>query len=406
MVLSLWTGIVGAGMVDDSLQKADQWWGKTREYADQAWDGTRQYADQAWDKTQRLWNGQADGDAALWQQLQPPMDDVLELKARNRHLPESSWFGEDQESNREAIAHLLDRTSVILVGDNRHRRRMTELQQAMADNRKAIAELKHKRLAAPSDSLWRKTVEDLNDEIAEREEVLDEQRAALVRVRGEFAAELKAQGLDIDAEGLDFLLSTVVGDDVLNMAQAFLQVRRLTGQLEQLTAESGEDLPIARRYYGMYTVLLGSLEHMHQQLLQAVDQRYLPEIQAIRERASDLRRDTRRLMVEEASPVLAANLEAQALTLDAAKRYADYLRDQRRQVAASAERLSRDMAVAENTYETVQVSGDLLALMRDSQRMLSTLFKLQVPPLRSFENLAMKREFNRLTRQLRESRPN
>jgi hypothetical protein len=135
-----------------------------------------------------------------------------------------------------------------------------------------------------------------------------------------------------------------------------------------------------------------------------VDQRYLPEIQAIRERAAELRRDTRRLMVEESSPVLQANLEAQALTLDAAKRYADYLQDQRRQVAASAERLSRDLAVAENTYATVQVSGDLLALMRDSQRMMTTLFKLQLPRLRTFENLAMKREFARLTQQLRSAK--
>jgi hypothetical protein len=389
-ILGLYAGGAAAGLVDESMQQADLWWDKTREYADGAWD-----------KTQRLWSDQAEGDARLWQELQPPMDQVLVLKERKRKLPESSWFGEDQESNRQAIAALLDRSSHILVGDNRHRRRMSELELAMADNRSAIAKLKEKRLAAPSDSLWRSTVEDLNEEIAEREEVLDEQAEALTRVRADFAAELKAQGLDIDAEGLDFLFSTVVGDDVLDMAQAFLQVRRLTGQLEALTAESGEDLPIARRYYGMYTVLLGSLEHMHGQLLDAVDQRYLPQIQTIRERAKELRRDTRRLMVEEPSPVLAANLQAQALTLDAARRYADYLKDQRRQVAASAERLSRDMAVAENTYETVKVSGDLLALMQDSQRLLSTLFKLQVPPLRSFENLAMKREFNRLTKQLR-----
>ncbi len=193
----------------------------------------------------------------------------------------------------------------------------------------------------------------------------------------------------------------MVGDDVLNMAQAFVQVKRLTAQLETLTTESTEDLPIARRYYGMYTVLLDSLGHMHRQLLDAVDQRYLPDIQGIHERARELRRDTRRLMKQESSPVLKANLEAQALTLDAAERYTEYLKDQRRQVAASAERLQRDMAVAENTYETVKVSGDLLALMQDSQRLLDTLFRLQVPPLRAFENLAMKREFNRLTEQLR-----
>lgn len=376
--------------VGNSLDRADNWWEKTRDYADSAWANT-----------QGLWREQGQGDARLWDELRSPMEEVLELKERGRALPESAWFGADQASNRQAIEALLDRAALILVGDNRQRRRMSELQRAMADNRRAIAELKHRRLSAPSDSLWRATLRDLEEEIAEREDLLAQQGEALAAARAQLATELKAQGLDIDADGLEFLLSTVVGDAVVDMTEAFLQVRRLTGRLEMLTSESHEDLSIARRYYGMYVVLLEVLAHMHANLLDAVDQRFLPQIQVIRERARELRRDTRRLMVEAPSPVLEANLQAQGLTLDAAKRYADYLRSQRSQVAASAERLSRDLAVAENTYETVRVSGDLVALMQDSQRLLSTLFRLQVPPLKTFENLAMKREFRRLTQQLR-----
>jgi hypothetical protein len=304
ILLGVFAGNAVSGLVEDSTQKADQWW-----------DKTRQYADRAWDRTQRLWSEATQDDARLWGELQPSMGEVLALKERGRHLPETAWFGEDRESNRRAVADLLQRTSLILIGDNRHRRRLEAVAQAMADNRRAIAELKEKRLAAPSDSLWRSTVDDLNQEIREREAVLGEQAETLSAVRAEFAAELRGQGLEIDAQGLDFLLSTVVGDDVLDMAQAFVQVRRLTAQLETLTAESGEDLPVARRYYGMYTVLLGSLAQMHRQLLDAVDNRYLPQIGAIRERTEELRRDTRRLMVEGTSPVLRANLEAQALTL-------------------------------------------------------------------------------------------
>jgi hypothetical protein len=99
--------------------------------------------------------------------------------------------------------------------------------------------------------------------------------------------------------------------------------------------------------------------------------------------------------------VLAANLQAQALTIKAARRYREYLRGQRTQVAASRERLDRDLAVARNTYETVKVSGELVALMKDSRHLLDTLFGLQVPPLRAFENREMKQEFERLTSSLR-----
>jgi hypothetical protein len=50
------------------------------------------------------------------------------------------------------------------------------------------------------------------------------------------------------------------------------------------------------------------------------------------------------------------------------------------------------------------MSGDLVALMEDSQLLLDSLFRLQVPPLRAFENAEMKREFQRLTSTLREDK--
>jgi len=259
-------------------------------------------------------------------------------------------------------------------------------------------------MAAPSDSLWRKTVQDIEDEIAERERVLTEQQKELERVRRMTAAELRDMGLDIDAEGLEFLLSTVVGDDVLDMTLAFEQVRRLTEQLEALTSGGREDLPTARRYYGMYTVLLEILDHMNATMIDSIEQNYLPRIAAIGERARELRQQTRELQAYAPSAVLQANLEAQQLTIDAAGSYADYLQRQRQQLLTSRQRLSLDLAVARNTYETVKMSGDLVALMEDSQLLLDSLFRLQVPPLRAFENAEMKREFQRLTSTLREDK--
>ena len=379
-----------AGLMEDSLETADQWWSKTREYADFTLEQGR-----------RLWREEHPGDARLWDDLLPRLEEILGLQDKERELPDSAWFGEDRASNRAQIDDLLDEAATILTGDNRFRAQSRELEQAMADNRRAISELKRRKMTAPSDSLWRKTVQEIDGEIAERERLLAGQRQEMARVRDAFAVELQAMGLEIDAGRLEFLLSTVVGDEVVEMTVAFEQVRRLTEQLESLTAESREDLPTARRYYGMYTVLLKVLERMHANLIGSIDQRYLPQLQVIENRARALRRETRALQVRGTSPVLQANLEAQQLTIDAAGRYGDYLKRQRSQVAASKERLARDLAVAQNTYETVKVSGDLVALMKDSRRLLDTLFSLQVPRLRAFENLEMKREFERLTQTLR-----
>jgi hypothetical protein len=370
---------------------------------DGLWTRAMDYAGTAWEQTRRLWREDHPEDARLWDGLAPRLDRILGLQERERSLPESVWFGEDRDSNRARVDELLDEAARILVGSDTLRIRAREMSALIADNRREITELKRRRLAAPSESVWRKTVQDIEHEIAERERLLAEQQAALAGIRRETAAELRALGLGIDAEGLEFMLATVVGEDVLDMALAFEQVRRLTAQLERLTVESREDLPTARRYYGMYVVLLQILDHMHARLVEGIAEDYLPRVATIGERARELSKETRRLQSRNPSSILAANLEAQQLTIDAVARYTDYLQGQRRQVEASRQRLARDLAVAGNTYETVKISGDLVALMQDSRVLLEQLFRLQVPPLRPFENLEMKREFERLTASLREA---
>jgi hypothetical protein len=391
--LTLVSSSAGAGVMEDSLTEADELWEKTLEYAGSGIERAR-----------RFWREQQAGDARLWQDLMPRLDEILALQDRQRELPESAWFGEDQVSNTSRINALLDEAAEILVGNDALRGQVRRLTRAMNDNRRAITELKRRRMAAPSDSLWRETVQEIDDEIAKRERVLADQQQELDRVRRRTATELHEMGLDIDAEGLEFLLSTVVGDDVVDMTLAFEQVRRLTEQLQALTSEGREDLSTARRYYGMYAILLEILDHMNATLISSIEQDYLPRIGAIGLRARELRQQTQELQRRASSTVLRANLEAQQLTIDAAGRYADYLERQRQQLFTSRKRLSHDLAVARNTYETVKMSGELVALMQDSQLLLDSLFRLQVPPLRAFENLEMKREFERLTSTLREEK--
>jgi hypothetical protein len=173
--------------------------------------------------------------------------------------------------------------------------------------------------------------------------------------------------------------------------------------LEKLVAQSGEDLQSARRYYGMYVVLLRALERMHVKIEEAIGEQYIPQIDAIAARAQQLTGETRDLL--RTSPakaeLLTANLEAQQLTIDAAGIYRQYLTEQAAQVKKARNELQKDIAAAWNTYETVRVSGELVGLVKSSQRLLEGLMNRQVPALRPFENLELRREFQKLTEQLR-----
>jgi hypothetical protein len=210
-------------------------------------------------------------------------------------------------------------------------------------------------------------------------------------------------GLSLTDAQIELLLSTVVGDNIVDLGVVFDNVKAVTAQLEKLVQASGEDLASARRYYGMYVVLLKALARMHTQIEGAINGRYIPQIDGIVARAKGLSAQTRDLQRQspEKATLLAGNLDAQALTVETAAIYRRYLLEQAQQIAQARDALERDIAAAWNTYETVRVSGELLDLVKSSQHLLAGLMDRQVPTLRPFENQEMRREFEKLTEQLR-----
>jgi hypothetical protein len=372
------------------------WWGWTRAAAKGAWDQTLRSLRPAQEQ---------DTFGEVWDGLMPRLDEALVLTDRQPSLPQSAWFGSDQVSNQADIDRLLDEATQILAisPSQRHRARIRELEAEARRARAEIADYRRRRVSAPHDSLWRRTVADYDAAIDERQDRLAALAQEQKAVYRSFAADLQAMGLEVSDEQLEFLLSTVVGDDLVQMTLAFDNVKAVTAELERLTEKSREDLVSARRYYGMYTVLLRILDRMHERVMTDLDQRYLVELDAIIDRTEALLSKTQALRrgTEKGHDAFTANIEAQEFTLKAAKEYRAYLQEQRRLVATARQRLAQDIAIAVNTYETVKVSGDLADLMKSSQNLLENLRRLQVPALRTFENVAMKREFSRLTLRLK-----
>ncbi|MEA3274443.1 MAG: hypothetical protein U9Q81_03950 [Pseudomonadota bacterium] len=387
-------------------ETADDWWQRSREATEDAWRDTRESAGEAWQETRELFeHKEQDSFGDVWDRVLPTLKDTLTLQERQSELPESKWLGADQASNREAINELLDEAVDILSTSpvQSYRDRIRVLQVAIAQMKAEIADDRQRRVSAPEESVVKKTVEDYDQAIAERLADIRRYEQELAQIKQELAADLRSMGLDLSDEQLELLLSTVVGDNLVDLTVVFDNVKAVTAQLEQLVEASGEDLQSARRYYGMYVVLLKSLNQMHLQIEQAIAEQYIPQIDAIIRRAGELSADTKALQQQspEKRELLAANLEAQQLTIQAADVYRQYLTDQSKQVRKARQALEKDIAAAWNTYETVRVSGELVSLVQSSSRLLDGLLNRQVPALRPFQNLEMKREFEKLTAQLR-----
>ena len=71
------------------------------------------------------------------------------------------------------------------------------------------------------------------------------------------------------------------------------------------------------------------------------------------------------------------------------------------QIARARQRATHDLRIADNTYETVEASYQLRALMRDSATSFEAIQKLEAPTFEQiFRNEELRREFENLTRKL------
>ncbi len=381
-------------------------WQRTRDTAGDWWQRSRDLAGQAVRDAGGMLAEPEPGFPQVWEGVVPKLQETLVLEDAREGLPDSAWIGPDKASNQEEIDALLDDAVTILSTSpvQRYRERIRAVQTEIDSARAAVADYRQRRVSAPPESNVKRTVADYDRLIAEKESEIGRLQERLAGIKREFAAAVRALGVELSDEQVEFLLSTVVGDNMVDLGILFDNVKAVTAQLEKLVAESGEDLQSARRYYGMYVVLLRALNRMHWKIHEAIGEQYVPQIDSIVARAQGLTAETREL--QRSAPakreLLEANLEAQRLTIEAGGVYRQYLLDQAAQVARAQKELEKDIAAAWNTYETVRVSGELVGLVRSSQRLLEGLMNRQVPALRPFENLEMRREFEKLTEQLRQ----
>lgn len=391
-----------------SASDSEDIWSQTRDTASGWWRESRDFASQAVRDARGLF-GEKDDFGQVWKSVVPKLEDTLVLEERQSELPKKAWIGPDQRSNQAEIDALLDEAVDILTVSPalKYRDRIQALQGEIVKARAEIADYRQQRVAAPKESTLKKTVDDYDALIEAREDDIRRTNDEIGQLKRQFGDELRTMGLDLSDEQLEFLLSTVVGDNMVDLGILFDNVKSITLQLEDLVDQSGEDLRSARRYYGLYVVLLKALDRMHVQIEDAIGEHYIPQIDGIIDQAQSLAGETQQLMREnpDKTELLSANLEAQQLTIQAAGVYRQYLLDQAKQVKKARLDLERDIAAAWNTYETVRVSGELVGLVRSSQQLLDGLMERQVPALRPFENLEMQREIQQLTQRLRRSEP-
>ena len=400
---------VESGTTVSSVEVGD---GDARESASQEPEPAPVDPFESWSQERReQWQAErAERTRKVFQRSLDPLEKASEAYDRQDELPESSLFGEDQESNQERIDELLDKAiqALELSGLEDARQELRKLEGEIDTLEQRIARDREARISAPrSDELnavedtYTTSVEEYEARIEQAREDVEERERRIAELKDTFVEELRAIGVDVDREAAESLLASVSGDDFVKLCVVFDNVRLMTEQLQELTEESGERLDVARRYYGLYVVLIWIMDRLQRDFVDSVRNERIPQLQELAGEARDNIRDAERNMRSGGDREIGErNVEANRLTVEVTRMYSEYLGAQAEEIEAQNEQLQIQLRDAVNTYDTVRVSSKVAEVLRDSVRDLDALLELEVPKLRGFENRELQEEFSRLTDQL------
>ena len=234
---------------------------------------------------------------------------------------------------------------------------------------------------------------------------IDLNKDRIAAAKEEVRDALAKSGIQLAPDQLDLLLDGVLSGDLVRLVAVFNSAKLIDGQLGKLLAASGENVGPARKYFAMHAALFAILVHAQDSMIAKIDKTYLPKLDAIMGDVAAARVKTAQLLRAENRPdqrrALEANRDSQRLADEAAKGYRRYLLQQREQIARARARAIHDLRIADNTYETVEASFQLRALMRESATSFEAIQKLEAPTFEQiFRNEELRREFESLTRKL------
>jgi len=398
-------------------------WESTKEYSEKGWDKSKKYSSEAWSNTKNAWNSTNDTSLEseetrkqiradqederfrdMWGNVFSQLKEGLAIVDKIKVAPDSSFFGDDKKSLRSDLNKILDKTLVLLEDEsiNDYREKIEDLNQRIEGSKSNISQYREGRITAPRTHMVKTTKEGFDKKIEDKKLNITEYETKIIKIKVHFKDRLNDIGVALTEQQVDILLSRVDADDIIQMSVVFDVLKKITVQLMELTQASNEEIKQAKKYYGMHVVLLEMVNYMQQKYIDMVETVYIPKIDSIIEKTTAIQKDARQSMQDENSDKRKAiyknNLAAQELTLKTAELYKQNLKEQQSKVADAQKVVQKDLKLSQNTYDTVEVSADLLAVLKTSKDSFDALMSIQVPQIVPFENIKMQDKYQELSK--------
>ncbi len=383
-------------------------WGTIKDSSSKLWSDAKDKASEAWQSSQQyMANNPKATEALIWHEAVPNLEKVLTLQEKQEYLPDESWFGDNKIKNQEKINKILDQIVEILSVSNisNYRQQVSDLHQRIAQAKENIIEFRENKDHAPEASLVHKTVYEYVRLIEEQESAVVKYNQQLVALQLQYAKELKTIGIDLDDQALELISKNyhVSGDLYVDLSIIFHQVNVLLDKIELRVNETKEELQHAKRYYGLYVIVLKTLYYAQEEVERRIQDQYIAGIDGIMEELNRMVDDTKNKIQQfpELTEQFTALIDQQKFSIKVAQTYREELVFYRSEIAKARIDLKKDIALAWQTYKTVSVVGELSKIINQSQALLEKLGSLQAPRFRPFENRKIEQEYENITQKLR-----
>ena len=348
----------------------------------------------------------------FFEQAHNALGEALEMFDKKDDLKESDeiafydFLSRSQEAQQSRIEGYLDAATDALgissISDQRQV--VAELRKQIGLAQQNLTVYKRKKISAPESSYNPLTVtrEGYEKKIEATKESITSFETQIADEKQKLVDQLKKIGLEVDSEQIDILLESITGDEFIRVSIIFDNAKNFALELEELTEQTGEDLDAAKRYYGVYLMLLKTVDRLQNKFIENVDDDYYPKLDVFAQKALDNIADAEKAIQAGGDrEILNNNISSNEITHEAVMLYKQGLAHQKHQMMNANLECRRNILTAINTYRTAALSKDVASLMATSRRAFDAITNLTVPDLKPFENLKVKEAFLEITKDLR-----
>ncbi|CAA6800915.1 MAG: Unknown protein [uncultured Sulfurovum sp.] len=341
----------------------------------------------------------------LWEDVFEEYQEGVMLLDKSQYAPNEAWFKKDQIDYKGDIDEVINNIIKILIDDDllAYKDELDDINNEVSELRADRTEFFEKKIHAPIKSRvsttqteYEEKIKDTNDKIKVLEGNIN---TIKIRVQQRF----ENNGINLSLSDINQLISRVYGNDIIQMTVIFEVLKKITKQIGMLMQESQEDLAQSKKYYGMHLISLQLVVHIQQEYMNSVDN-YILQVDSIIQKTDEMIKRTSSAYELEKDKDLKSgylnNQEIQSFNKSVAQAYKQDLLESQAKIALAQQTTIAQLKLAENTYQTVSLSGKLYSLIQNSNMLFKRITEIQVPKLEPFKNQKMKLQYDEITTKL------